>query len=545
MPPGASFGDLAFDVYRIVPPGDSIEFVATLDDATGKGIRPELDGTGSGQFTLSRQSPHATTDVLTPGNLVKARLPDVQTDPIFSFFLDAGDFGLVDRDEEGGEDLHFGGRGSLSYWGRAIWLSKMFEIPWWPACIDEPLPAGATGAVEVVAGRYRIYNVDEGETPPIIDGTNVEGHAFHTEDFADDWCSTFDSRRTYKWPAAGSKRFLVRLLEGPYNGEYFHPHQDGVTEWLPSGSQGYKSGIPLSTFGLTPGEVLYKMYLEGVHVDRPAHPIPLMTVDFDSSTDSDANPWVETDALAGLAASIGDYYIDTLGQLLGTGVLDTVMGPDLDMHVYNHYGRNLTGGTFGTGVVRFEKGSGPGAGNIADALVREVRDAPIATFAEVQGNDDTFAQVEIPSAASFVAREVSVSANTDTPESLEAVGLSDLQLRLARGEAVAFAIAVGDDEATGLYTPGPPGSTGHFWIGDDVTLWTGTEDSDYTDVSVRVTAITMAEDDAGSLVAIVEVRTGPLPAAGSLSSDTPVAAATNDCGCPCDLGIPYPLEEET
>ena len=531
---GVSDGALAFDVWRIVPPGTSYEFVATLDDASGKSIRPELNGTGSGQFDISRQSPHATTDVVAMGNLVKVRIPAISEEYLFSFFMEQGDFDLISRDEEGGEALHFGGRGGLAYWDRAIWLSETFSIPWWPDCADEPMPAGAKGVVEVQAGKYRVYTVDEGETPPIIlSYTNVN--------FEDDWCAWFDSRRTYQWPSANSKRFLVQLLDGPHAGSYFHPHQDGVTEHLPSGSAGYKSGVVLSDVASSPGGVIDYLFNEGTAADRPVQPIPLMSVDFDASFDSDSNAWTTSDALAGLSAGIGDYYLNTIGQVLSTGVVDVVMGPDLDMHGYNHYGTDRTGGAFAAGVVRFVKGV-----NIAEALNEAKADGPIATFAEVAGNDDVYVQAIIPSASSFVAREMSVSGATDDEAALEQIGLDALDLTRARSEALAFPVTVGDDELVGLYLPAPATLNGHYWLGDDVTMHTGSEDTDLDNLDVRVTAITLTEDDAGNLLAVPEVRTGPLPITGSLNVNTPDAVATSsECNCPCDLGTPYPLEEET
>ena len=202
---------------------------------------------------------------------------------------------------------------------------ETFSIPWWPDCAD-PLTAGAKGVFDVKGGRkYRFYTVDEGETPPII-------LSFVEEYFAaaDPWCSAFNNRRTYQSALQNSKRFLVQLLDGPHAGDYFHPHQDGVTEYLPSGSQGYKSGVVLSDVASTPGGVVAYLYAEGTDPARPVQPIPLMTVDFDSGFDSDANAWTASDALGGLSAKIGDYYLETIGKVLSTGVLDVVIGPDLD-----------------------------------------------------------------------------------------------------------------------------------------------------------------------------------------------------------------------
>lgn len=538
--------DIELDVYQIVAPGDSIEFIATLERPFGIMFRPELNGTGSGQFSMNRHDAQATAAILQMGNLVKCRLPaaaaalEAGDDPVFSFFLETGNRDLVSTDGPGGENLTFGGRGGLSYWGNAIWLSEVYTLPWWPDCYSGPPAAGTRGVVEVQAGagmqtggKYRFYSVAGG----VITG-------FTTEAVATDFCASFSSRQTYKWPAENSKRFLVHLTDGPHSGDYFAPHQDGVVETLASKATGNTTAVTLTDVGATPGAVLKYMFDEGTSGDRPVHPIPLMSVDFDATEDSGANPWATTDALAGLSANVNDQLLETLGLLLGTGVIDVDMGPDLDMHAYNAgvYGSNKEGAAFGPGVVLFKKGDGPGVGNIASALQHQVQDAPVATFAQVRGIDDVFAQVVLPDAASRIAREVGVDGNSDVIATLEAIGLSDLTQRLARGDALSFPILMGNDEDTGLYLPHP---NGHFWKGDTVSLTTGALDEDYVAAAVRVTALTFSLTDAGRLKCIVDVRAGPLAITGSLGINTPEAAAVGDGNCcGCDRGEVVPGTED-
>jgi hypothetical protein len=210
---------------------------------------------------------------------------------------------------------------------------------------------------------------------------------------------------------------------------------------------------------------------------------------------------------------------------------------DLGMHAYNHYGRDLTG-SFGVGNVRFQRDV-----NIAEQLQRTFSDRFVGTFAQVSGPDDTFAQAEIPDAADRIAREIAVTADSVEDTTLEAVGLAALSLRLARGETLSFPIVVGDDETTGRYLPGPPGSNGHVWIGDLVTVDTGSELPDFPDADARVLSETVEEDDAGGLVCKIEVRVGTLADVGSLGADTPESAVIGDtageCGCPpFDAGGP-------
>lgn len=488
---------IEYDVYEIGAPGNSISYIATLDDAKDKAIRPVRNEPGSGQFTVNRHGPHATAAILAPGNLVKVRIPAIHSGHIFAFFMEKGDFTLVSRDEEGGEDITFGGRGALSYWDRAIWLSEKFVIPWWDVAWGTP-PAGARGHVTFAAGKYRRYNIVGG----VIDGQDVDGDGF-------DWFTTagfeayFDTRQTYLWPDENSKRFLVHLMAGEtHAGWYVHPHQDGVTETLPSYAVGTSTSVLLSDISPdTPGAILYHLFLEGTDTARPSQPIPLLTVDFTATHDSNGDAWATTDALAGLTAELGETYLDTIVKLLSTGVIDIEMGPNLDMHAYNAQGRDLTGTTFGAGKVRFVKGV-----NIADELRRERDDNPVATFIEVVGTDNVIGRSVLPDAASRVAREISGTGDSGDETVLEAMGLAELNARLIKSDAIGFRIATGDDDATGLYLPGPEGSdNGDFWLGDITTLHTGTDEQDFVQEDERVFAITIAEDDGGNLEVTPEV----------------------------------------
>ncbi len=107
----------AWDIYA----GDDLNgpVLATIENATSRTFRAVLDDAGSGEIVISRHAPEATAANFAKGNLVRVRLPEVSTDYIFAFFLEQGDFTLLDSDEEGGELLTFGGRGALSYLDRA------------------------------------------------------------------------------------------------------------------------------------------------------------------------------------------------------------------------------------------------------------------------------------------------------------------------------------------------------------------------------------------------------------------------------------------
>lgn len=478
------------DVHEIIPPGTSMEFVGTLSDAYDRSIRPVRNEPGSGQFKINRSSANATATILKPGNLVKVCYPEIDPGYIFGWFMEQGNFGLLSTDEQGGEEITIGGRGALSYWDRAVWLSQRYTIPWWDAGWGTP-PVGARGHVTFEAGTYRRYTIAGG----VITGyTNFTTTGFE---------AYFESRVTYQWPSAGSKRFLVKIMAGETNaGWYVHPHQDGVTETLPTYAVGTSTSVLLSDISAdTPGAILYHLYQEGTDPARPTQPIPLMTIDFTATLDSNGDPWSMTDALAGLTAELGETYLDTIAKLVSTGVIDVEMGPDLDMHAYNAQGRDLTSTTFAAGKVRFAKGV-----NIADRLSRERDDNPVATFIEVVGTDNAVGQASLPDAATRVAREAATTGDSNVEATLEAIGLAALNARLIRSDAIGFRIATGDDDAAGLYLPGPDGTAnGDFWLGDVVTLHTGTGEQDFDNEDERVFAITIAEDEAGNLQVTPEV----------------------------------------
>lgn len=571
---GTPVDPIGHDVHEIIPPGDTINFVGTLDDAYNKSIRPVRNEPGSGQFTINRSSPNATAAILKPGNLVKVRYPEIDPAYIFAWFMEQGDFGLLSTDEQGGEEITIGGRGALSYWDRAVWLSQRYTIPWWDAGWGTP-PSGARGHVEFEAGTYRRYTIAGG----VITGyTNFTTAGFE---------AYFDIRQTFQWPSAGSKRFLVKIMAGETNaGWYVHPHQDGVTETMPTYAVGTSTSVLLSDISAdTPGAILYHLYQEGTDPGRPTQPIPLMTIDFTATLDSNGDPWSTTDALAGLTAELGETYLDTIAKLVSTGVIDVEMGPDLDMHAYNAQGRDLTSTTFGGGasatlalsaaaddiidtaaphaftagqrvrftaltggaglvvgtdyfviaanlaattlqisltsggaainfttditagvlapgpVVRFAKGV-----NIADRLARERDDNPVATFIEVVGTDNVVGQASLPDAATRVAREAAATGDSNVEATLEAIGLAALNSRLVRSDAIGFRVATGNDDAAGLYLPGPAGTTnGGYWLGDLITLHTGTDEQDFDNEDERVYAITISEDEAGNLDVTPEV----------------------------------------
>lgn len=475
--------------------------LATLTEAFDIKIRIELNGTGSGQFSINRHSADALAAALKPGNYVRVAIPQIDPDAIFGFFLEGGTVKVVSADEEGGEIVTFGGRGGLAYWDRAIWLNESFLLSWVPAWIEAAHgapPAGTLGAVHYAAGTYTRYTF----TNRLITSRTT----FSTGGF-----SSYYDQRVRVHDSNGNYTTLIHLTTGGVAGWWVKPYGPGVTEYKAQSQYVFGPSIAMEsiTANRTPGEVIYVMYQEATDPARPIAPLPLMTVDFDDTLDSDGNAWTVTDGVNGISADLGEDYLSTIGKLTNLGVVDVVMGPNFDMHAYNAYGRDLHSSTYASGKVRFEK-----AVNIADELSREYSDSPVGTFAEVLGSQDgVIARVELADAASRTPREISVRGDSDDVDALEALGLSELEARLLHSDAIGFNVAtpiIGqENELTGLYLPGPPGSAnGNYWVGDLVTLHTGTGQHDFDEETVRIAAITIQFSEANSMLVTVEVNSG-------------------------------------
>lgn len=412
MPP------IEWDVFAMLPGSTPPSYLATLYEAREKSIRVVLDGTGEGSFSINRGSPECTEAILAQGNLVKVRIPEIHTGYLFGFFLETGDFTLISSDEAGGEMLHFGGPGNLSYLGYACAWSASYI-------------AGGQGPID---GIWRAY-------------------------------------------AAGT--------------------------------------------GNKPGQILRRMLEEFQDPDRPQHPLPHLTIDFDYSVDSDAETWVATDATAEFSYQAGDDGLAILERLLETRRITVQMGADFDLHAYNSYGRDLTGGAFGAGVVRFTRGV-----NIATELRRSREPTSARTHMLVAGEKDKYARAVDTAAGSQVTKEGYVAAFGEGSAALVGIGQAEIRARKRTEQVITFPInnrrtavslsdpvTVGAVQAipgvatSGFYLPGPPGTNGDFWLGDIVRLHTGSGPFDFNEVDARVTAITIArDDDNAELVVIPELE---------------------------------------
>ncbi len=275
--------------------------------------------------------------------------------------------------------------------------------------------------------------------------------------------------------------------------------------------------MPSWSTGNEPGQIIRRIAAEMQDPDRPQHCMSLMTMSFDYAEDSDGNPWTPTDATDPVwTVPVGETFLDTVGRLIATGVVEVQMSPDFELGAWNHYGRDLAGDDFGPGVVRFEVGV-----NIADGLKREWNGRDEAAYELVAGDEGHYVRAEHPNFDSMVQKVVFNQFSGTNNPTLEGLGLADLLARSVRADSATFRIKTkrfgsADSSDDGFYLPGPPGTTGDFWVGDTVRLHTGTNSVDYNEQDFRVAAISIEELDAGNLNVQVELgSTGSLFSAGS------------------------------
>jgi hypothetical protein len=238
--------------------------------------------------------------------------------------------------------------------------------------------------------------------------------------------------------------------------------------------------------------------------------LPDLTLGFDDSLDSNGDAW--TDLFdGGLELEIGTHYLQALrimqeqaDDLDATMHLGAPGAPLMRLDMYNRLGRDLTGSTMGAGVVLFKAGinSDPLSGNILTGIEASGQSTLKPSHVLVRGADGVYSQVDrsLWSAGDFTKAVAVDYQETSGETSLFRYGrriMADWDLR---EDAQQLEIHPGFDEANGLYMPGPDGSDGHFWIGDDITLKTGGDAVhsvlDYHYTTERVTGIRMVLDEA-------------------------------------------------
>lgn len=214
---------------------------------------------------------------------------------------------------------------------------------------------------------------------------------------------------------------------------------------------------------------------------------------FADVNDSNGSPWPSTNGLYEIP--VGDNLLDTIATLMGQGI-EIRMDPDtfvIDAYKADTDGVNRTGTAFAAGVVRFVAGV-----NVAADLTKAIHESVRVTHMLVIGNNGTtFVTVVDPAWASGqpVVRGAMRMDSTADLASMQLAGAQQIAARKLQTDQATFPHVPGNVPLSGSYTPGK--INGHYWLGDTVTLHTGTAAHDYNNQPLRVAAISWLLREAG------------------------------------------------
>jgi hypothetical protein len=291
----------------------------------------------------------------------------------------------------------------------------------------------------------------------------------------------------------------------------------------------------LAGTGSKPGQMFRRIIEEAQDADRPQLPLTNLTIDFDYTNDSTADPWDSSSTTDEFSAAIGESLLSVAGRLIGTRTLTIQCDPDLLLSAYNlgNYGTDRSSATFAAGKVRLVAVTNIGAATDSPGpkgITRQVRPGRVATHAWVYGENEGKALGALADAASRVTRETFLSAYGQDATALDAIGDAYVADQLDRSESISVPLGeLGNEEAAGKYLPGPPGSSGHFWVGDTITLHTGTGEFDYNNASFVVAAINFHQPSNAKAVTDLDIwvelgSLAILPIAGSEGTGSLVAS---------------------
>lgn len=380
---------------------DGVQF----DRLSQKVVRAELNQTGSFAFAINRYDEQATEEHLFRGALVQVTWPQIDPDVMWEGWLEEGDFDLISSKEEGGEELRFGGRGTLAYLERARMDAEQYE------------------------------------------GARQE---------------CFPEKGLWIWENSAGSR--------------------------------------------TEGDIIVRMIGEAQAAARPSDPIPALTRTFTHEFDTDNVHWGDEELEGQWYTPIGNTVLEEGLRLVAAGLIKWEMTPGIVLNAWRSLGTDRSSTTFGVGKVRFVKGV-----NIRDELGKSMAGRWWATHAIIRKPNGDYTRTAIAGTFDY-DQEAYFEASSDSTNTARREAQGRMQLRHDAQEALIFAVTSPyegqeQDELTGLYLPGPAWTeNGKYWLGDIVTLHTGTSDFDYDNVDQRIIAITLMEDSVGELSVIVELN---------------------------------------
>ena len=386
-------------------------------------------------------------------------------------------------------------------------------------------------ATNFAVGNYVI--VRDLDISEVSDSLNVLG-GFYLEE--GDFTLVSDDPKVLRFSGRSTISVLERAIMGPESlspSEGPYSIEDGYWRW---GSDTY-------------GGVMRRALFEANYQTPPGLPmIETLTVGvdniwWDDNDDSNGDPWP---SFAGeFRTQCGTNLLELYRELNGYGVQLEIDARTFDVYAFNPdgYGTDRTSASFASGKVRFVAGV-----NIAADLTRKIHGRLRTTHLLVRTTDypegawiesDDYTPGDPVYKRAYQSGDISGDPSLST--SLAARAQRSMDLRTLGEDAVRIPLSKpGDDEANGVYTPGPnfatgpTATTGHFWVGDLITLDTGDHTMDYADASRRVEAVEYVLREAGDWDVVVHLG----PRAFLQNSSLPSLAGATSHTLPLELCRP-------
>jgi hypothetical protein len=240
------------------------------------------------------------------------------------------------------------------------------------------------------------------------------------------------------------------------------------------------------------GSILLRGLEEGQN--EPGFPLAFVAPTFDRQEDSAGNPW---DTTQSWRTPIGTSVWELYAAFLPLGLI-VQLSPGLMLGAWDDmadFATDRTSATFAAGKVRFAAGV-----NVGTELVTRIAPKLARSHVLVRASDTAYSEVDGGPGEPFWAYlEVD---ETDDTAAAERAGAFYLAQRDRMGRAYTVRHVIGDVDAAGLYAPGPDGA---YWMGDLVTLHSGSLEHDADELPIEVAAITFAHDPAGNWYAEAEL----------------------------------------
>lgn len=232
------------------------------------------------------------------------------------------------------------------------------------------------------------------------------------------------------------------------------------------------------------GAMLTRVLEEGF--DHPVGFYDFFDWDFDRDDDSNGNPWADT---SDYETAIGTSGLKLYADFLKLGLIAEV-SPDLTVQAYrqlDEYRTDRHSATFAAGKVRFAAGI-----NIQGDLLKRLNPASRRThvlYEDRVGDYQTFDEDEdgnpIPGVPYMTYRKSTTTADDTTIAAMGAHFLTLLN-QFVDVAKVRHLIGAGGIAGASGYLPSP---TGDYWLGDLVTIHTGTTELDFDEQTIEVAAI--------------------------------------------------------